>query len=935
MSYDYRFRLLMGLALVGSSAALGGCGDSGADCGAGTTEVSGVCIPNDMVCAEGTVFDMTTLTCVPDMPITCGAGTILDSATGMCVPSSTTTCGEGTVLLDGMCVPDTDALCGRNTIYDAEMGTCVPDPDALCEGDLVFVEASATCVDPDELLEGMADVRELGEINDPAFNEGAMPQVVDIADGTGSFYGCIEPQDFDDDGIVDADLDYFQISVDGPTLLNVRVDGIRGLSGAVAFFAIEENLLDAGWQRVIGSLSGVGDEGQVFLPQAGDYFVAASDTRSLLLADVVAGGPGQCYFVQLATEDLPDPTVIDDTPTTGTFGDPQFYTVASVATGDLIFSEMNELDLDGDATDNGNVAGTVVAVVNGRFLGQAAVQPQFDPFTGEITGVTPALVVANSLEAGDEVLIVVDSVFNVSFDDVDFNVNATKPVVQEMPTDGSALTFTQEIDPDTGIVPGWAYFNATEGDVVRLVVDQADGDDIDWAVFQPLGTGFGLSGSGFDEYIQVVATGIHYVRLFNNDRADAETFDVTFAQTDITPTELTLDTASAGDLSTESRGFFSIDLSTNDWIETELGSLTNMTDGDVRAYDRSVFGALDLSLGATDSETTDSSFERILLGEGLNVLITVEDADGHDMDETFDITVRDVPYTDLGAVDSMTPQSAMDVALAADGVSRFVVQGTVSGELVSVTASSTGLDLVLDILEIPTAEIDTTVDDGLDGDDEVFSTGVGSEGLTLAFRVSEFFGVAGMFDINVTAEPPPYSSAASAIAFTSICSSQGGSGTDIAFSSTDDSVSATLTLASGGAFPFQFFGTAVTDFVVSTNGWMTFSTPYTGSSFLPGSQGNIVAPFEVDLDMIEGCWQRNADTFTVEWRGQTWSSGDSIEFQVIFHTDNTIDFVYGPGHDATEGALDLVGLRNADTSIELPLSGMTAADTSFTWTPAP
>lgn len=921
----------MGLALVGSTAALSGCGDSGADCGAGTTEVDGVCIPNDMVCAAGTVFDMTTLTCVPDGPdITCGMGTILDEATGMCIPSSTTECGTGTVLRDGLCVPNEEVICGRNTVYDPESASCVPDPDALCEGDLVFVEESATCVDPDELLEGMADVRELGEINDPAFNEGAMPQVVDIADGSGSFYGCIEPQDFDEDGRVDADLDYFQISVDGPTLLNVRADGIRGLSAAVAFFGIDDNLVDAGWQRVIGSLSGVSADGQVFLPQAGDYYVAASDTRSLLLTDVVAGGPNQCYFVQLTTTDLPDPTVIDETRTVGTFGDPQFYTVATVETGDLVFSEMNELDADGDPADNGNVAGAVVAVVNGRFLGQSGVS--VDPFTG---AVTPAVVVANSLEAGDEVLLVVDTILNVSFDEVDFNINATKPTVQEMPTDGSALTFTQSFDDDGFIEPGWAFFNATEGDVVRLVVDQADGDDINWAVFEPLGTGFGVTGSGFDQYIQVANTGIHYVRVINNTRAEDETFDVTFSQTDITPTELTLGTAASGDLGTERRGFFTIDLSTNDWIEIALSSLVNMTDGEINAYDRSLFGSLDQSLPATDSEVTDSAFERILLGEGLNVLITVEDFDGHDMDETFDITISDVAYMDLGAVDSDTPQGATDVALGADELSRFVVQGTVSGEIVSLTASSAALDLVLDILEIPGAAIDTSVDEGLVGDDEVFSTGVGPDGLTLAFTISDFDGDAGMFDINVTAVPPPYSSAASAIAFTSICASQGGSGTDIALDNGDDDLSDPLTLADGAAFPFQFFGVAVSDFIISTNGWLTFDSGYTGSTFLPGDQGDVVAPFEVDLDAVEACWERDVDNFTVEWRGETWSGGDPVEFQIIFHTDNTIDFVYGPGHSASEGALDLVGLRNADATIQLPLDGMTAADTSFTWTPTP
>lgn len=928
MSYDYRFRLLMSLALVGSTAALAGCGDSGADCGVGTTEVDGECIPNDMVCGPGTVFDMMTSTCVPESTTTCGVGTIL--VDGMCVPESNVMCARGTVLMGEECVPDGTVICSGNTIFDTETGTCIPDPESICEGDLVFVEESGTCVDPDELLEGMADVLELGEINDPAFNEGAMPQVVDIADGSGSFYGCVEPMDFDEDGAVDADLDFFQISVDEPTLLNVRADGIRGLSAAVTFFGTDDNLLDAGWQRVIGSLSGTSSNGQVFLPQAGDYFVAASDTRSLLLADVVAGGPGQCYFVQLSTTDLPSPTAIGDEPITDSFGDPAFYTVADIARGDLIFSEMNEL-VDEAPGDNGNVVGTLVAVVNGNFVGQGSVQ--VDGFTGEIL---PAFVAANSLDVGDEVLFVVDSVFNISFDTVDYEISATKPTVQEMPTDGSALTFTHDDDDPFG----WAFFNATEGDVVRLVTNQADGDDISWAVFGPTGTGFGAGSSdGIDIYIQAPVEGIHYVRAVNNDAMQDDTYDITYTQTDITPTELTLGTAATADLSTESRGFFTVDLSTNDWIDFAVGALTNMVDARIQTYDRSAFGSLDGSVGDILNRVTDSNFEQILLGEGQNVLVTLTDPAGHDMDESAELTVSDVPFTDLGAVDSMTPAMSAGNSLAADGTGRFVVQGTVSGENVTITASSTTLDLVLSTLEIPSAFTDTVVDDTLDGEDEVYRELVGPDGLTIAFTVTDFLGTAGMFDVNVTAAPPPYSSAASAVAFTSVC----GSGTTIAFpnDNLDDSISDAIMLADGGAFPFNFFGNAQTEFFVSTNGWLTFEpgagpVEGFGASSLGFGNVDVIAPHARDLDMTGGqvCYERNADLFTIEWRGTIFGGGSNIEMQVILHTSGEIDFVYGPGHDTPLGASDDAALWNDDASVQLDLDGTVGPDTSFTWTPA-
>nr|MCU0677001.1 hypothetical protein [Myxococcota bacterium] len=91
----------------------------------------------------------------------------------------------------------------------------------------------------------------------------------------------------------------------------MRTDGIRGANAAVAFLSgdPEGALTEDGWQRIVVSLSGDGADKKVFLPAAGTYLLIATDARSLLFGEP-AGGPEQCYFVQLDDEDLPTPTTV-------------------------------------------------------------------------------------------------------------------------------------------------------------------------------------------------------------------------------------------------------------------------------------------------------------------------------------------------------------------------------------------------------------------------------------------------------------------------------------------------------------------------------------------------------------------------------------------------------------------------------------------------
>lgn len=917
MKSDNRFRLLLGLALMGTTAAAG-CGDD-TECGPGTVKMDGACVPTEDVCAAGTVFNPETNTCDPESTTVCGEGTIL--VDGACV--ATLDCGTGTSQVGDECVPDGSVICTGNTMFDMDSGTCVPDPDAICEGDLVFVTETSTCVDPDTLLEGMADVLELAEPNDPAFNDGAMAQVVDIADGDGTFYGCIEPMDFDDDGVVDSDFDFFQITVDAPTLLDVRADGINGLSAAVQVLGVDGELVDQEWFRLLLDLSGDDVEGKIFLPGPGDYFIVAADSRSLFAGEP-AGGAGQCYFVQLATEALPMPTAITPgTPVSGTFGDPMFYELSSTA-GQLLFAELSELDADGAVADAAAVRGSFVVTVDGAFRANADSEG-----SGVANGAAPAL------GDGSTVWFVVDSVFNYGFTDTDFRLEVTDAGAQAMPADGT-VTITHSDENYR-----FLFFEANEGDVVRIEMTTASDVDID-VINQEFTTAASLCGgcTDLDEYVAISRTGTHYVRLFNSSGLldDGDTYDITFTRTHITPADLVLGTAAPADLADNDRGFFTVDLSTADWSSFAVSNLMNLTEVQFDLYPGGEFGVLDGSLPAEDSDSAlaGTPFERLYFGEGKPFLISVRDADGHDGDETFDVTVSEVPFTDLGTAMPGTDIMRAGETAPADDFVRYVVSAEPFSQItIDLTNSAAAMNGAIATLDRRAQPIDLANDNGVGGDEQLIATA--DDTGRLVFGVRDMAATGGTYDLNLSTAPPPYTVAPATVGFVSVCPSQGGSGV-ATLEGEDDEISSAFDLTAGTPFPFTFFGDAVTEFTVSSNGWLTFEPGYAGSSTLSGSNTSVVAPLATDLVMDEVCTLRDTDTYTIEFRGETFdffAPPVPVEMQVVLHTSGRIDFVYGEGHQKTLEAGDFVGLINGDGSIRMSVSDLAEAPTALTWTPAP
>jgi hypothetical protein len=425
------------------------------------------------------------------------------------------------------------------------------------------------------------------------------------------------------------------------------------------------------------------------------------------------------------------------------------------------------------------------------------------------------------------------------------------------------------------------------------------------------------------------------VRWFNPDGTDGETYELGSTLTSITPAALVVGTASDASLATTPRGFFTADLRTSDWISWSVANLTNLTDVSIDLYARDAFGTLDRMVTATDSGVlaADSVIERILRGEGIQVLVSVTDDDGADGDETFDLLLDDVDFVDLGTVMPGTDITRTAETAAADGEpSRYLLEGAAFTALtIGTTTATATLDAVIDVVD---ADVDVI--------DSFDATGAGAaesaeylmDSDWVAFLVYDDSGVGGMYDLTIASEPPPYTFATGALPFVSVCPSEGGAGVDHAVSDLDDGLSETA-LAIPGDLGFELFGAGVSEATISTNGWLTFTPAYAGSTNLGAATRQVVAPMATDLILDSICTHRDGSRLIVEWRGAVFGffgPEDPIEMQAVLHGGGRIDFIYGPGHVALAGT---VGLVNDDGSIRYTIDTLEAFPSSVTFTPAP
>jgi hypothetical protein len=340
-----------GPALVALCVAAG-CGDNSKVCGPGTGDVDG----------DGS--------CEPGAPAMCANGTILDPRTNSCAidPGS---CQNGTVLIDNRCVDPTEGL-----LIDLSEG---PEPN----------NAGVGGVEPSGAFAGLIDLKPVGE--------------------TFVVKGTIDPfRDADGDGQLDPDMDAYRLTVPGPTLLEISVDGVNGLLGAFMLVPLGDNPA-TGWRRFGISATGDTSRRQIFLPSAGRYGISVADTRSLFLGasappapgGAAAGDPQAHYFMSITVLPMPAPAALAVSggvaTSTGSIGvaEVKLFTVP-MGLG------LNEIELDIPATPRAAVALTR----NDIYQGDAA--EQLDASGGRL----PARLVAGGFLPGDAALIAVDTVYD-------------------------------------------------------------------------------------------------------------------------------------------------------------------------------------------------------------------------------------------------------------------------------------------------------------------------------------------------------------------------------------------------------------------------------------------------------------------------------------------------------------------------------------------
>jgi hypothetical protein len=340
------------LFIISATAVLalasGGCGGGGTECGEGTIEQDGACVPVlDDVCAEGTHLEGSQCVpdaecgpdthledgrCVPDM--VCGPGTHLQG--GQCLPDAE--CGEGTVfdVATGMCVPAFDTICGNGTVHDEVTGGCLPDYDALCAEGSVWDEAEGRCIlaEPD-VLEGT-------ENNDPL--TGGEPADLDLPDEgtTLTVGGVVEPPaDLLGDGTLSADLDGFAFEADEGQV--IRFEGTSGPDmPSVAFLVARPDSLGDAPSSLSPVRYGLAMDGRnpvrtIRILESGTYWLLVTDKDNLAGTGLTGGGEMN-YVVAVTLLPTPaDGTVaLGGTFTASLVGDPTVTAVTGTSEGTLV-----------------------------------------------------------------------------------------------------------------------------------------------------------------------------------------------------------------------------------------------------------------------------------------------------------------------------------------------------------------------------------------------------------------------------------------------------------------------------------------------------------------------------------------------------------------------------------------------------------------------
>ncbi len=817
---------------VGAAVLFAACGDSGAECGTGTVEVDGTCVPSDQAC---------------------GTGTTLDTATGTCEPDISD-CATGTVLMAGECVPDGSVICETGTTYNATSGKCDADITGCATGTVLI---SGECVPYDDTLVG--DVTEGAEPN--GGEVGATPSPVDMP-AVGSdvvISGCVGPQpdyDLDDNG--DSDLDFYVLQATGPTLLDVTIDGVGGMSGGYAIIPTDGALSADGWFRFAVNLVGDTTQRQVFLPKAGVYILAIADSRSLWGGLAVGDNATTCYFATVANVALPTPTVITAASTTGTSSsDVQFYSY-DPAEGDTLNTTLT-LDTLSGQTENG-----VTTLVDNTYVSYSETP---SPAQDTIAGLADASVVMFAVE---EVWTAQQTMsYGFTFDIETLAADGT------VPADGT-------VSVAAGTDASRFYFDAAANDVVRIEMDgSATSTTFDVTIEGPdLGTStslFTTTDTG-DTWVSLPSGGRYYLNVTNTNAGAAASVTPTFKRTHVQSKAYTFGTPVTDvALADGGHAFYRMDLSSAMWIS--VGFSSSGFGGTATLLGEDAVGPL------AGTESLPDGLELIVNGGGEQGLLhVVDDNFAGASTPIYTIDLGPATFDDKMAPTAATPVADAAVALAAGAANTY---GVSVGEDATITITVTGTggtDVELNLLGQTAQPALTKNDTGADGAETYTTTNTSLGSRFIPFSVTAVGGGAGTYNLDITVVDPPYKKSVSKVNMTDVCDT--GSVVDLT-----DGLSAAMDIG----FNFPFFGADKTKMFVSEEGFIVLDAAYGGTSDIGDVDGGDETAVVMNTfgfgSGANVCILKDATSVTVQWRADPF--GLTTRVQIVLRTTGRIDVRYG------------------------------------------
>jgi hypothetical protein len=851
-------------------------------------------------------------------------------------------CGVGTKATNGSCVPDGSVVCTDGTKFNTEKGTCEIDPNA-CQDGTVLVNGK--CQDPATVT---PDSTEAAEPNDDVNPIAAGRITVPAIDAKGFVIkGCITPHrdiaggqdmagDPIGDGIKDADIDPWLLTVTGPTLLDVHSDGVRGLVAGFVFVSGDKELQDANYRRQ--GVSVVNDQAnrEIFLPKAGTYTLVMADSRTILKTAVGPGDANTCYYTTITQKKLPTATAVTAPTTPGTYSGKVNLYSATPQEGDFVTAQARPQSIQ-------TFSGLVVMKNNAYASSSIETDTAF------------ATVLAGGLKASDTITVVYDPDVVFSGQAIDYNLIANATHAQAFPKAGTTLNFTST----DGVLNSqdelsFTYLDVAAGEIdfISVATDKKITYTIVDSNLQPVATGTssGIGGqlgrianakAADKDWFRFEKAGRYYVAFYAPTVTGAYTMTSSVFTT--TLTALTLGTpltgSALGDGGRNSAfATISIPVATKNWIATAAKG-TNFAGANVRikAYASNVIGRFDVDANTSEQSSipvAGATRGTVLAGAAYDRIVRVADQTASAVNtKTFDLSVSDRVFTDLGTIAAPVTRAGETLTGAVPKL-YFAKASNKSLFTAAVSPITNGLNLRIRTLTATEATV-ALVDKNAANGNETSSTTV-ADGW-IAFEVSNATAVTGTatFDLTVSAAAPT--------TFTEICPAAGGAGALLAQTADtastgpvgDESLTATQTLP----FAFNMFGSAVTAFKVSSNGWLSFdgglpNDARFANEALPTANNDangFVAPFWTDLEGISICRLNGTGKMTIEWQGNVFGAPTAVaSFQATLFADGHIDYAYGPTHVAT-GAT--VGVSSPDGADGITFAIPTTSSSSFSLFP--